>query len=239
MEAGVFGNKRIIAIIPARGGSKRIHKKNIIPIAGKPMIHWTIQAAKKCQYIDKILVSTDCSEIQSISNQAGAEAPFLRIEKADDHTPVSQASLFALHQAEKLWGSFDIVIQLMPNCPLRGADIILESVNQFFSDSRSSQISYYKYGWMNPWWAHTISNNNEPIPLFKDSIQSRSQDLKDLYCPTGSIWISKAANLKEHETFYSPGFKAHIIDWVSALDIDEEADFQMAEAVFSLRHKNT
>lgn len=229
----MFGDKKIIAIIPARGGSKRIPKKNIVPIAGKPMIHWTIDAATKCKYIDKVLVSTDNFEIQTISEQYGLDVPFLREEGADDYTPVSEATLVSLLQAEELWGGFDVVVQLMPNCPLRGEDVVQDAIEHYFSDNRSSQISFFKYGWMNPWWAHTLKNNI-PVPLFEGSLKSRSQDLDELYCPTGSVWITTTKSLKLHKTFYSTGFKAHVVDWVSALDIDDADDLLMAEALFQL-----
>jgi CMP-N-acetylneuraminic acid synthetase len=235
MELWMFDKKRILAIIPARGGSKRIPKKNIIPLGGKPMIHWSIEAAKKCPYIDRVLVSTDCPEIKKISEQAGAEVPFLRVEAADDFTPVSETTLSALQQSEQLWGEFDIVVQLMANCPFRDARVISEGIEQFLSDDRKSQVSYFKYGWMNPWWAHKISEG-QPKPLFPEALKNRSQDLEELYCPTGSIWITESKFLKQFKTFYSPGFRSHVIDWISALDIDDEDDLLMAQAVLKLQH---
>ncbi len=230
----MFLDKKVLAIIPARGGSKRIPKKNIIPLGGKPMIHWTIEAAKSCSYIDRVLVSTDCIEIKQISEEAGIKVPFLRETAADDVSPVSEATLVALQQAEERWGEFDIVIQLMANCPFRGGDVISEGIEQFFSDNRASQISYFKYGWMNPWWAHTIEHN-QPTALFPEKLKKRSQDLEDLFCPTGAIWISEVSTLKQYKTFYSPEFCTYVIDWISALDIDDDDDLLMAQAVLNLR----
>lgn len=234
MESRVFGDKKVLAIIPARGGSKRIPKKNIIPLGGRPMIHWTIEAALKCSYIDRVLVSTDSPEIKSIAESAGAAVPFLRVEATDDITPVSEATLSALKQSEALWGKFDIVVQLMANCPFRDTKVITEGIEQFFSDDRKSQVSYFKYGWMNPWWAHRLSEG-QPEPLFPAAIKSRSQDLEELYCPTGSIWISTSSQLKTFKTFYSPAFSTHVIDWISALDIDDKEDLLMAQAVLNLQ----
>ena len=230
----MFNQKRILAVIPARGGSKRIPKKNIVPLGGKPMIHWTIEAAKQSDYIDKILVSTDCLEIKSVSEEVGVEVPFLREGAADDFSPVSEATLLALKQAEKQWGHFDVVIQLMANCPFRSTLVIDDGIEKFFSEARTSQISYFKYGWMNPWWAHKI-RDNKSYPLFPEALTSRSQDLDDLFCPTGSVWISTSNQLKKFKTFYSPDFSTHVIDWVSALDIDDKEDFLMAQAVLNLQ----
>ena len=225
------GKPRIIAVIPARGGSKRIPKKNIISFAGKPMIAWTIEAAKACHLIDTVLVSTDCPQIQAVSKEYGASVPFLRADKADHMSPVSEATLTSLYQAEEEWGEFDIVVQLMPNCPLRNSDTINDALTTFINEDRSSQISFFKYGWMNPWWAHKLDIEGAPKPLFEKEIKARSQDLDDLYCPTGSIWISRTSTLKQHRTFYSPDMKAKVLDWIAAIDIDDYEDLKMAALI--------
>lgn len=235
MVVGVFGKKRILAIIPARGGSKRIPKKNIIPLAGKPMIQWTIEAAKSCDYIDRIVVSTDSEEIRQVALNSGLDIPFLREFAADDVAPVSEATLACLEQSEAEWGSYDIIIQLMANCPLRTSEVITQGIEKYFLNNEQPQISYFKYGWMNPWWAHTVDKYDHPHPIFPDAIKSRSQDLEELYCPTGSIWIINAKDLKKYKTFYSPGYKSFVIDWLSALDIDDEDDLKMAQAAFKLK----
>ena len=225
--------KRIIAIIPARGGSKRIPQKNITPIAGKPMIAWTIEAANASQYIDTVLVSTDCDVIKKVALEYKAEVPFLRNHAFDDFSPVSEATLSALLQAEKYYGPYDIVIQLMANCPLRGVNEIDSAIESFFESEHESQISFFKFGWMNPWWAHTI-NQGIPSALFKDAGHKRSQDLDDLYCPTGAIWICQSEVLKRDKTFYSANYRAHKMNWVSAMDIDDYEDLKMAEALFKV-----
>lgn len=232
----MFGDKRILAVIPARGGSKRIPKKNIYPLFDKPMMQWTIEAANKSAYLDTVLVSTDSAEIQDCARNLGAEAPFLRNQAADDHSPVSEATLSALNQAEEFWGNFDVVIQLMPNCPLREAKDIDEAIEAFFLNKREAQISFFKYGWMNPWWAHKVQDGR-PKPVFKEALQSRSQDLEELFCPTGSIWISTVASLKQHHSFYAPGYEAFVLDWVAALDIDDMDDLLMAEALFLMKDR--
>ena len=122
-------NRRVktmnIAIIPARSGSKRIPKKNIVEFNGKPMIAWTIEAALNSNMFSKILVSTDCEEIAEISREFGADVPFLRRGFSDDFTPSAEATCDSLLQAEEYWEvSFTTVTQLMANCPLRtGSDI--------------------------------------------------------------------------------------------------------------------
>lgn len=152
-------NKQAIAIIPARGGSKRLPSKNIISFLGIPMIARTIKAAKDSNLFDRIIVSTDDEKIAEVSREYDAEVPFLRTEKADDHSPVSQATLFALMQAEKHFAeNYEIVVQLMANCPLRDSGDIVNAYNNFAASKADFQISCFTGGFMNPWWAATLDD---------------------------------------------------------------------------------
>ena len=140
-----------IAIIPARGGSKRIPSKNIIDFDGEPMIAKTINAAIDSNMFDEILVSTDSEEIATVALKYGAEVPFLRSEAADDYTAVSSATLASLKQAEDFWRKeFNEVTQLMANCPLRSADTIRAFLTAFRRSEANFQISCFRFGWMNP-----------------------------------------------------------------------------------------
>jgi len=231
---------KIIAIIPARAGSKRLPHKNILDISGKPMICWTIEAAQKSGIFSDILVSTDGETIADLSKKAGASAPFLRNGKdADDYTPVSIATVNALIEMEKYTSiKYDIVVQLMPNCPCRTHADIIEAYNGFLQAGIDFQISVFKFGWMNPWWALKKNNQTGSISrLFPETYDKRSQDLEELFCPTGAIWIAKASALKSEKTFYGSNFRIFPINWQSAVDIDEDEDFKMAQAVFYLRNQ--
>ena len=162
-----------IAIIPARGGSKRIPQKNIIDFCGKPMIAWTIEAALQSKQFDRVVVSTDSQTIADVAIAHGAEAPFLRTECSDDITPVSEATLSALLQSEEYWHeSYDYVVQLMANCPLRGSQSICSSMDRFLKNHSHFSISAFKFGWMNPWWAAKIDSQGKPNLLFPEAIKS-------------------------------------------------------------------
>lgn len=221
-----------LAIIPARGGSKRIPRKNIIDFAGRPMIAWTIQAALDSAYFDEVLVSTDSEEIAEISIAAGASVPFLRQDHADDFVPVSQASIGALKQAQLHWQMpFDQVVQLMPNCPLRKAGHVRQAVDHFVAQGLDHQISCFRFGWMNPWWAVRLNDALVPTPVFPGAAEQRSQDLEHLYCPTGAIWIARRDSLLSAGSFYGPGHRFFPMDWEAAIDIDDMNDYRMALAV--------
>lgn len=225
-----------IAIIPARGGSKRLPHKNIMPFEGRPMIAWTIEAALGSELFDRVLVSTDDEGIAEASCRAGAEVPFLRDAHADDHSPVSEATLRALRQAEDHWStSFGTVVQLMANCPLRTAADITDALTHFDQGAHDFQISAFEFGWMNPWWAMRRKPDGSTERLFENLETTRSQDLETLYCPTGAIWIANTAELRAHGTFYGPGLSLCPMPWESAVDIDDEADLRMATATARMR----
>lgn len=229
---------KCIAIIPARGGSKRIPRKNIVDFFGKPMIAWTIEAAQKSGYFERILVSTDDEEIAQVARDHGASVPFLRTECADDHSPVSQATLTSLKQAEAFWDiSFDTIVQLMPNCPLRTAEDIKQAIEAFKSKQAVFQISCFKFGWMNPWWAVRLNEQGQSERLFPEAITTRSQDLPPLYCPTGAIWIAQSAAFKEAGSFYGKDHVFEPMHWISAVDIDDSEDMEMAKAAWTLRNQ--
>ena len=227
-----------IAIIPARGGSKRIPRKNVTVFRGRPMIAWTIEAALESGVFDTVLVSTDDVEIAEIARAEGAEVPFLRKAHADDQSPVSEAIISALHQAERHYdSSFDSVTQLMPNCPLRGAEEIRAAWEHFDSGAHRFQISAFEFGWMNPWWAARMGGDGQPNWLFPEARLSRSQDLDRLYCPTGAIWLAEASALVAARSFYGPGHVLWPMPWQAAIDIDDWHDLQMAEALAQMtRH---
>jgi CMP-N-acetylneuraminic acid synthetase len=172
----LFKKKKIIAIIPARGGSRRIKNKNIINFNGKPMLIQTLDVVKKCKYIDKIVVSTESKKILKVANKEGVVTPFLRPAAYDDNASIHEATIVALDQSERYFGKFDIVVQLMPNCPLRTLKTLNHSIENFFKKKKNSQISFFEFGFANPRWAHKIKNS-QIVPLNKNL----------------SIWISYIA----------------------------------------------
>jgi len=231
-----MSTSRNLAVIPARGGSKRIPRKNIKKLGDLPMIAYSIQAALESGVFEQVIVSTDDSEIADIAKQYGASIPFIRKQSlADDHTPASLVSLDALEQVNE---SFDRIAQLMPNCPFRNAEDIKRSYAQFAKQNADTQLSVTRYGWLNPWWAMK-QNDAKLEPLFPEALKQRSQDLDELYCPTGAIWWAKTSSLKEHKTFYAPNYTGFELSWQHALDIDDEDDWLMAEVLLALKGKSS
>jgi len=227
-----------IAVILARGGSKRLPRKNILEFHGKPLIAWTIEAALESGCYQRVLVSTDDPEIAGIARSFGAEVPFLRNVAADDISPSSEATLTALDQAEKHWGErYEFVSQLMANCPLRSSSDINDAVGNFLSRGADFQISCFRFGWMNPWWATQLDGQQRSNFLFPEARAARSQDLPELYCPSGAIWIARGDALKASRTFHDEKCIFHPMDWMSAMDIDDIEDLLMARACLLARQE--
>jgi len=224
-----------LAVIPARGGSKRLPRKNIMDFMGRPMIAWTIRAALESGMFDKVLVSTEDGEIAAISREVGAEVPFLRQAHFDDHATTSEATIAALKQAETHWEErYDVIVQLMANCPLRTAKDVRNALYHFEEGEHNFQISVFKYGWMNPWWAMRMNRDGTPAPLFPEALGARSQDLDTLYCPTGAIWIATRDSLLQAGTFHAPDRVLWPMPWEHAVDIDDADDLRLAIAVATM-----
>jgi len=228
-----------IAIIPARGGSKRVPGKNTRPLAGKPLIAYTIEAALESRLFHRVVVSTDSEEIAAVARANGAEAPFLRSsEISDDVTPISAATADALERLDPGGTQYHFVAQLMANCPLRTAQDLISSHQQFSETAADTQISVVRYGWQNPWWAMKRDAGSFALdPLFPREMSARSQDLPELFCPTGAIWWGKTRVVREQKTFHIPGRTGWEIDWQHGVDIDTPEDMAFAEALLSLTGK--
>ena len=227
---------RAVAVIPARGGSKRIPRKNIVDLAGRPMIGYSIDAALESGLFARVVVSTDDEEVASIARDLGAEVPGLRPRSlADDQTPVSAATSFAVRELDGSGSTYDLVCQLMANCPLRTAADIRASYDAFLASGAPAQISVTAFRLQSPWWAARLDDENRLEPLFPDAAASRSQDLPALVCPTGAVWWSRADVLLDEGTFHVEGRTGWEMPWINAIDIDEPDELELARALMSAR----
>ena len=226
---------RMIAVIPARGGSKRIPGKNVRPLAGTPLIAYTIAAALDSGLFEEVVVSTDSPEIAEIASHYRAQVPFLRDEQlSDDFTPVSEVTADTLLRVDPAGGRFESVAQLMANCPLRTADDVRASYEQFRRTRAESQVSVVRYGWQNPWWALRRNDEYKLAPLFPEQMSVRSQDQAELFCPTGAIWWARTETLRRTRTFHLENRTGWELPWERGIDIDSFQDLALAEVLLRL-----
>jgi N-acylneuraminate cytidylyltransferase len=232
------GTEEVLAVMPARGGSTRIPRKNIRDLCGKPALAYTIEAAVQSGIFSRVIVSTDDEEIAAVAMRHGGEVPFIRPSAlADDYTPVSLVTLDALERLDPDGTLFQSVAQMMPNCPLRTEVDMKNSYRQFVETDADSQISVTRYGWLNPWWAMMRDNRFRLAPVFEKQMDKRSQDLPELFCPTGTIWWAKAVTLRREKTYHIAGRTGWELPWYRAIDIDTEEDWKMAEFLIQAQKK--
>lgn len=226
---------RQIAVIPARGASKRIPRKNVADLAGRPLIAWTIEAARGTGAFARVVVSTDDAEIADVARRHGADVPFLRASYGDDHSPVSLATVETLERLADEGDRYEVAVQLLPTCPLRNAEDVTTALAAFHRSERVFQISCFEFDWSRPWWAVRLDAEGRPDPLFPKERFMRSQDLPPLYCPTGATWVARADRLLEERTFYGTDHRYEPMPWLRALDIDVPEDLEMARRLIALR----
>ena len=223
-------NKTFLAIIPARGGSKRLPRKNILDLSGRPMISWSIDAGLKSKYIDKVVVSSDDDEILDIAKKFKAETVKRPGELASDIATSNDVVKHTLENIEE----HDYIVLLQPTSPLRNYKHIDEAIKLLEKKSADAIISVCKTD-HSPLWSNTLQEDGAMQSFIKDDvIDKRSQDLNDYYRLNGAIYICKRDNFLKEETFFlKENIYAYIMDKESSIDIDEDIDLKIANALAS------
>lgn len=231
--------KKVIAIITARGGSKGLPGKNIIDLNGKPLIAWTIDEAKKSKYIDKLIVSTDCEEIEKISKKFGAEVPFLRPESLASDTATSMDVVFhALNFFEEKNEIFEYIVLLEPTSPLRTVEDIDTPLEILYKDKEGKAIvGVAKTESSHPTCCVSINQQGLITPyLDQDHVTSlRRQDMSEVYFFDGTIYISDIETLKIKKSFYHEKTLPYIVSRDKQFEIDEKMDLYIIEAMIKYR----
>lgn len=222
----MIDNKKVLAFIPARAGSKGIKDKNIIDLGGKPLIAYTIEAAKKSKYVDKVIVSTDGENIANVAKQYGAEIPFFRPkELAEDNSNVLTAIIHTLEQLKKMNDNYDIIILLQPTSPFRNEKHIDESLELLINNNLPSLLSVCETD-KNPTLIRKVDNNNKLTHLINTNISLR-QEMDKYYILNGAIYINYVKDIKENK-FLKDNEYGYIMDKYYSLDIDEPIDLEVA-----------
>jgi CMP-N,N'-diacetyllegionaminic acid synthase len=222
----------IVAVIPARGGSKGIPRKNLAQIAGKPLIAYTIEAARKATSLDRVLVSTDDGEIANAARNLGVEAPFLRPPAlADDTTPMLAVLEHALTWLEFQGVSIEALVLLQPTSPLRRAEHIDEAVALFRTSSATSVVSVVEVPHQfNPVSVMSISNGLLQPFLGQDALIKRRQDKPRVFARNGpAVLVCQPVTLKRGD-LYGQCCVPYMMSEQDSIDIDEPHDLNAAEA---------
>jgi N-acylneuraminate cytidylyltransferase len=221
-------NKTILAIIPARGGSKGVVRKNIRQLGKKPLIAWTIEAAMGSDYIDRLILSSEDEEIIKIAKDWGCEVPFQRpMELAEDDTPGIAP---VIHALEVLPG-FDYVVLLQPTSPLRQVVDIDGCIEKCIFSNAEACVSVTEVT-ESPYWMYTVTENERIESLVRvDKSFLRRQDLPQVFKLNGAVYVAQCDWLKESKSFLSENTIAYVMPLHRSLDIDSELDLKIAEMI--------
>ena len=230
--------KEIIAIVPAREGSKDIPQKNIRLLAGKPLIEYTIIAAKKSKFLNRIVVSTDDGNIATVAKENDVEVIIRPSAIAKDESPIIETITHSMMTLKEEKGILpDIIVLLQPTSPLRNTDDIDGAIQQFLTSKFDSLISVCETE-HTPYWCFTISDQKLK-PLFNKKLSTaRRQDLPKTYRPNGAIYISTPLSLKKHPTFITKNTIPYIMPPSRSIDIDVPFDFLLAEFLITRRESS-
>lgn len=224
-----------IALIPARGGSKRLPDKNIKLLNGKPLIAWTIIAAKESGLFDEIIVSTDSENIASLAKSFGASVPFIRPQNISNDTAttaeVVRHAVDFIQQAEKK--SIDTICLLQPTSPLRTATHIKEAFDLYKEKKAKSVISVCKVE-HSLQLCNQLSNTLSMKDFIKLENNTRSQEHPVYYRLNGAIYIFDKMHFDDISKIYDNNSYAYIMNRTSSVDIDEKEDFIFAESLLRL-----
>ena len=230
----MYNAKKILAFIGARAGSKGFKDKNIADFAGKPLIHWTIQAAKESRHIDRVIVSTDGEEIAKIAQEAGADVPFLRpADLARDESAIDDALRHGLQWLKSHDNdSYDYLVLLQPTSPLRTSRHIDQAIEQYFQNKKTDKdtlVSVYAASQKMGWLMEVKSSGYIDFCLdaMKNDKECRRQNLREYYLPNGAIYIASVKTLLD-SGFYSGHAIAFIMAPNESIDIDTLEDFQIS-----------
>ncbi len=222
-----------LAIIPARGKSKRIPKKNITNLLGKPMLYYTIDAAKRSKLFDKILVSTDNEEIGKIARKYDVDVHMRPKKLRNYNTTTMSIFLNIIEEMEKKNEIYDNIFILLPTSPLRTSEDIKKAFNKFLKNNANALMAVTKFTY-SPFWA-LRKKNGYLKPIWKKFCLLPSQKHPEVFVDNGAIYIFKWNVLKKEKTYYCSRLIGYFMPRERSIDVDEPMDFKLAE--FLLKQK--
>lgn len=214
---------KVLGLITARGGSKGLPRKNVLPAGGKPLVAWTVEAALAAQSVGSVVLSTDDVEIMEVAKSAGCMVPFCRPpELATDNTSSIEVVMHALDQLP----GFEYVVLLQPTSPLRTAADIDAAFALLQARGAPSCVSVCEAE-QSPYWMYRLNEDNSMARLLPQAASfSRRQDLPLVYVLNGAIYIARVDWLRETKSFIGDGCVAYLMPRERSVDIDSAEDFE-------------
>jgi N-acylneuraminate cytidylyltransferase len=228
----MIDGKSVLAIIPARGGSKGVLRKNICSVGGKPLIAWTIEEARKSRYIDRLILSSEDAEIITVAKTWGCEVPFVRpAELAQDETPGIAP---VLHAIQSLPG-YDYLVLLQPTSPLRNTSDIDSCLELCVREGIRSCVSVTEPR-NSPYWMYLLDAGGRMKPLIEtEQSFDRRQELPKVYVLNGAVYVAECEWILNYRTFVTAETKAYLMPKERSIDIDSELDLIQMESIIRCR----
>ncbi|MCE7055286.1 acylneuraminate cytidylyltransferase family protein [Algoriphagus sp. AGSA1] len=220
--------KKVLGIIPARGGSKGIPKKNLQEIAGKPLVAYPITEAKRSEFITELVVSTDSTELASYLDNLGQKYILRPNEIAQDQSPVIETVFHVLEVLKKEGKEFDLVILLQPTSPFWKGAQLDEVIGLFEDDAIEGVVSVVPSTESHPARMYDKESNDFLKPLIADAETLRRQDLSPVYSRNGCFYAVKTSALYKHNSLMPPVKKGYVMDPYWCLTIDTPRDLLLA-----------
>ncbi len=226
----MIAGQRVLAIIPARGGSKGLARKNVLPLGGRPLIVWTVRAALGARFVDRVVLSSDNDEIALAAREAGCEVPFRRPASLAEDT--SSTADVVLHALQELPG-YDWLVLLQPTSPLRTAEDIDSAIRLCQSSGAPGCVSVTE-ALQSPYWMYRINQGMQLQPLLDGSAQyHRRQDLPPVFVLNGAVYVIRTDEFLRTRSFVGPGTVAHVMPYRRSIDIDTASDLEAAQKLIA------
>lgn len=223
----MIDSQPVLAVIPARGGSKGLPGKNIRPAGGKPLIAWTIEAARGARRLDRVILSSDDAAIIAVAREWGCEVPFVREARlAGDETPTIDVVLDALSRLP----GYPWVVLLQPTSPLRLASDIDGAIQRCVESGAPSCVSVCEAR-ENPYWMYRLGEGGRLAPLIAGAVPTRRQDLPRVFLPNGAVYVARADWLALERKFITTDTVAWEMPAQRSLDVDTESDLFQLQAI--------
>jgi N-acylneuraminate cytidylyltransferase len=225
----LYDGKKILGVIPARGGSKGIPRKNLVKIGGKPLIAYTIEAGQSSAYIDRLILSSEDPEIIETAKRLNCEVPFVRPPHLSDDRTSNLATV--LHAIDAVPG-YDFVVLLQPTSPLRaGADI--DACIQLCIDKDAPSCVSMTESTKSPQWMYYLESSGKLRPVIDRVVTGQRQDLEKAYVLNGAVYVAGTDWLRKSASFVGEGTEAYVMPAERSIDIDSEFDLVLMEACLS------
>jgi N-acylneuraminate cytidylyltransferase len=223
----MIGTNSVLALVPARGGSKGVPRKNIRLVGGKPMIAWTIEAARGSRYIDRLVLSSDDQAIVDVAVECGCDAPFIRpAELASDQ---ADSMSVIRHAIDRLPERFEYVVLLQPTSPMRRTQDIDGAIAHCVDRGAPACVSICEAE-KSPFWMLRLDPEGIVHPLFPaDQIPHRRQDAPSVFALNGAVYVARTDHLERGGTFLAPGAIGYPMPRERSLDVDTELDLAIAD----------